>query len=437
MKATLMRSYYDDIKCSNPIFITQKFKLPLYGFTCIAKDTGKKTVLKYYINLQDLIVCFGDTVRMRCFEQEQNKDINIGLLDYIRFEKKTYLSSTLISKATNLKGWDVDMQELERDIFNATVADEMGYAEAVQDFTSYRVESKSSLCENTQDILARLKENYPFFKDDMLTSIINDVLDVAILNIELPYVPRPVKDPNEETYKDAYEFIRDVIMSYEKSFGNKQSEDDVRAEMDAIEYENYQQQIQEEIDNFEMFDDPDILEAQIPEAQTPENKEIQPVDWDKVNVSYDILSTFISKMQCSAWKDQSLISHYTNSMYIVICSSLNVRYTGGWRNEHSGTDTDPYWYCFRDHKVLNILAKFYISNNGIKNRQFYCKHGGKETPFIDLICDSYDSILDNNIRTFLLKPLGLPTDDNAVLRMKQYIVMRADQEFNTFKANKR
>lgn len=270
-----------------------------------------------------------------------------------------------------------------------------------------------------------LRENYGKKLSTEIENCITYVLQNAEYEVKTPEIP--------EQYKTCYDFVNsliDQVGNIQKAINSDSlyvsTEEDVRAEMDAIEYDNYQQNLQEE----------EILEKlqAIPVENVTEVKESN-IDPLSINLSYDDLSTFISNMQRSAWANEGNVDRYTNSVYITVCEMLGVNYTNDWKLEHEGTQDDPYWYCFRDHKVLCLLAKFYISNGGIKSNKFYSKDkiSGVRTPFSELICNSYDAILNNNIRTFLLKPLGLPTDNGAVESMKRCIMIKSDQEFRSFK----
>lgn len=235
MKPTVLSNYYKDIKVYKS-FTTEKYKINLYAISCIKKDTKKKTVLKYYISNQDIVdtITKNKTSAFRVFDSEVNSGINVGFLDYITYGNKSYISDTLIGNSKELVGWGIDMEDLARDIFNAVVADEMNYQEAVRDFTQYNLSLTLDMITNIDEITYAMTKKYQWIKDDMVKGIIETVLSNTRIEFSLPYNKLEFKNNiNHETIKEAFDFIIEVAESYRDEFLNR--EKDIKEEAKKIE----------------------------------------------------------------------------------------------------------------------------------------------------------------------------------------------------------
>lgn len=219
MKATTLSNYFNDVKIFDQ-FITEKYQLHLYAFTLVDIKDNKKKTIKYYINKQELAKAIGKSnIDMRIYEQTQNKGINVGFLDYVNFEGSSYISSTLISKSTEIQNFGIDMEELEKDVMNATIADEMNYANAVRDFAEFKLACNRSILTNADQIKFKMKQSYPFLDENYIEDIINLVMDSAVINFELPYNKLEfVNQLKTEMVDEMFDFFEDIIKDYRKDF---------------------------------------------------------------------------------------------------------------------------------------------------------------------------------------------------------------------------
>lgn len=221
---TQLSDEYSDIK-RYEVFTTDKYKLPLYSFS-MHDNNGKKVVIKYYILSQDLskIIKGYNNNPIKAYNVKQNSTINTGFLDYILYNNEAYISSTLISKSKDLVGWNIDMEDLIRDIQNATIAEEMNYAEAIRDFAEYEVECHHSMLVNEDKVKVAMKQAYPFLDESYIEGIVKLVLDNAIINFDLPYNKLEfINEAKMKAVNEAFDFIEEVVRDYRKEFNENNS----------------------------------------------------------------------------------------------------------------------------------------------------------------------------------------------------------------------
>lgn len=218
---TQLSDEYTDIK-RYEVFTTEKYKLPLYSFSMVDKN-DKKVVIKYYILSQDLskIIKGYNNNPIKAYTVKQNSCINGGFLDYVLYNNEAYISSTLIAKSKSLVGWNIDMEDLIRDIQNATIAEELNYAEAMRDFSVYEVECKHSMLVNEDKLKFVVKQSYPFLDESYIEGIIRLILDHAVIEFDLPYNKLEfVNDVKMKAVNEAFDFIEEVVRDYRNEFNN-------------------------------------------------------------------------------------------------------------------------------------------------------------------------------------------------------------------------
>ena len=268
VRTQLTKDYHDVVRCE--MFVTEKYKLPLYAFSLVDND-NKKFVIKYYILSKDLgqIVNGYNDSPIKAYNVKKNCHISSGFLDYVLFENETYISSSLILRSSSLTGWGIDMDELIRDIQNATVADEMNYAEAIRDFSEYQIKTQRNMLINVNDLKAIVKKSYNFLDESYIEEIINLIIDNAVINFALPYNKLEFKNNiKHENLEECFDFILEVVQSYKDEFLGRKEDVSSKEEIKKIESDIAQKQYEEKLNEFNTnmnnnFDITSFLDANI------------------------------------------------------------------------------------------------------------------------------------------------------------------------------
>ena len=410
MKPTVLSNYYKDIKVYKS-FTTEKYKINLYAISCIKKDTKKKTVLKYYISNQDIVdtITKNKTSAFRVFDSEANSGINIGFLDYITYGNKSYISDTLIGNSKELVGWGIDMEDLARDIFNAVVADEMNYQEAVRDFTQYNLSLTQDMITNMDEITCAMSKRYPWIKDDMVNDIIETVLSNTRIEFSLPYNKLEFKNNiNHESIKEAFDFIIEVAESYRDEFLNR--EKDVKEEAKKIESDKSQTLYEDpdEIDLSEIFDKSEESDGLLKEFNDA-------IEKHEIKMDISKLPEFVSKMEQglsskirqrrSEFPWEFIFTRYLQEActleYMMNGKRLLLKDAKRINQEYPGTFNlgDELLALFFLRNINQRDATYeHIVNKGCVNEQRYLYPFISGEGYQGLVeRDAYDSILRNNI----------------------------------------
>lgn len=136
------------------------------------------------------------------------------------------------------------------------------------------------------------------------------------------------------------------------------------------------------------------------------------------NIPNDILRKFIVEMQQGGFGKVSKELHaiYNKYAYVNVCEKLiHVHYIDDWHE--GGID------IFEQNNVLYQLARFYIRDIMIENYAYY-RENNTIHYFNNAISESYGYILINNIKTFILKPMGLPQTMNYCKKIFDVIVKK-------------
>lgn len=227
MKATTIRGIYNDIKMVR-VFTTQIYELPIYVFQVktLAEDP---TLIKYYIYRNDIPKDGEKDIKTDTFERHK---VNVGRIDLINYNGKTYISDTLIERAacidSNMSIGGVNIKDLNIDIDNAICAYESNHAEAVRDFSEYRVECKKSMLRNVDQLMFIVHKSYPFLDKSYIEDIINLIMDHAIINFDLPYNKLEFENKLKlEAVDEAFDFLEEVIRDYKKDFHKQNRMSDI------------------------------------------------------------------------------------------------------------------------------------------------------------------------------------------------------------------